>query len=136
VKFGYTIVYVVSVVEALSFYQEAFGFETRFLHESNQYGELETGETVLAFATHEMGEMNLEGKYQKTNPDSAPLGIELAFVTDDVASAYTKAIAAGAIPLKKPVEKPWGQTVAYIRDKEGSLIELCSPMGGLQVEGI
>ena len=40
-KFGYAIVYVSSVPEALAFYKEAFGFQTRFLHESNEYGELE-----------------------------------------------------------------------------------------------
>lgn len=129
-KFGYTIVYVSSVTETLSFYREAFGFETRFLHESNQYGELETGETVLAFASHAMGEMNLDGNYQKIDPSTVPLGVELAFVTDDVASSYAKAVAAGANPLKAPTEKPWGQIVAYVRSKEGSLIELCSPIGG------
>ena len=129
-KFGYTIVYVASVTDALSFYKEAFGFETRFLHDSNQYGELDTGATVLAFASHAMGEMNLGGEYQKTDPNAAPLGIELAFVTDDVASAYAKAVAAGAIPIKPPIEQPWGQLVAYVRAKDGALIELCSPMGG------
>jgi uncharacterized glyoxalase superfamily protein PhnB len=129
-KFGYTIVYVSSVTEALTFYKEAFGFETRFLHDSNQYGELETGTTIFAFASHAMGEMNLGGQYQKADPNAAPLGIELAFVTDDVASAYAKAVAAGAIPIKPPIEKPWGQVVAYVRAKEGSLIELCSPIGG------
>ena len=129
-KFGYTIVYVSSVTEALTFYKEAFGFETRFLHDSNQYGELETGATVLAFASHAIGEMNLDGQYQKADPNAAPLGIELAFVTDDVATAYAKAVAAGAIPIKPPIEKPWGQVVAYVRAKDGSLIELCSPIGG------
>ncbi len=129
-KFGYTIVYVPSVTEALTFYKEAFGFETRFLHDSGQYGELETGTTILAFASHEMGEMNLNGQYQKADPNAAPLGVELAFVTDDVATAYAKAIAAGASPIKAPIEKPWGQVVAYVRAKEGSLIELCSPIGG------
>ena len=129
-KFVYTIVYVPSVPDALTFYKDAFGFETRFLHDSNQYGELETGATVLAFASHAMGEMNLDGQYQKADPNAAPLGIELAFVTDDVASAYAKAIAAGAIPIKPPIEKPWGQIVAYVRAKDGSLIELCSPIGG------
>jgi len=127
-KFGYTIVYVASVAETLAFYKNAFGFETRFIHE-NQYGELETGATVLAFASHEMGDMNLGGKYQKADPNTAPRGVELAFVTDDVAAAYTKAIAAGAVAIKPPVEKPWGQVVAYVRAIEGSLIELCSPMG-------
>ena len=51
-KFGYTIVYVNSVPEVLSFYERAFGLKTRFLHDSKQYGELETGETVNR-VTHE-----------------------------------------------------------------------------------
>jgi len=127
-KFGYTIVHVSSVADALSFYKAAFGFETRFLHESGQYGELNTGETVLAFASHEMGEMNLDGHYQKTDLNTLPLGVELAFVTDDVASAYARAIAAGAVAIKEPTLKPWGQVVAYVRAREGSLIELCSPV--------
>ncbi len=129
-KFGYTIVYVPSVAQALAFYQQAFGFETRFLHDSEQYGELETGATVLAFASHAMGEINLAGLYQKTDPNAAPLGVELAFVSDDVAAAYAKAVAVGASPIKAPTEKPWGQVVAYVRAKEGSLIELCSPIDG------
>lgn len=129
-KFGYTIVYVPSVVDTLRFYQDAFGFETRFLHESGEYGELETGATVLAFASHAMGYLNLGGTYQKTDPATAPLGVELAFVADDVASAYAKALAAGAVAIKPPMEKPWGQTVAYVRSLEGSLIEICSPMRG------
>lgn len=128
-KFGYTIVYVSSVTEALAFYKEAFGFETRFLHDSGQYGELETGTTVLAFASHALGEMNLDGQYQKGDTNAKPLGIELAFVTDDVALAYAKATAAGAIPIKAPTKKPWGQVVAYVRAKDGSLVELCSPIG-------
>jgi lactoylglutathione lyase len=129
-KFGYTIVYVSSVTEALSFYKKAFGFETRFLHDSNQYGELETGATVLAFASHAMGDMNLDGQYQKVAPDALPLGVELAFVTEDVVAAYAKAVDAGAVAIKPPTEKPWGQVVAYVRATDGSLIELCSPVGG------
>jgi uncharacterized glyoxalase superfamily protein PhnB len=127
-KFGYTIVYVSSVADTLAFYQRAFGFETRFLHESGEYGELETGETILAFASHAMGELNLDGRYQKISSNQNPFGIELAFVADDVALAYTKAVGAGAEALKAPAEKPWGQTVAYIRTPEGSLVELCSPI--------
>jgi uncharacterized glyoxalase superfamily protein PhnB len=129
-KFGYTIVFVSSVTEALAFYKEAFGFETRFLDDSGQYGELDTGTTVLAFASHAMGEMNLGEQYQKATPNAAPFGVALAFVVENVASAYAKATAAGATPIKEPVKKPWGQIVAYVRAKEGELIELCSPMGG------
>ena len=129
-QFRYNIIYVPSVVDALAFYKAAFGFETRFLHESHQYGELETGATLLAFATHEMGTLNLNGQYQKTDPATPPLGMAIAFVTPDVPAAYAKALAAGAVTLQAPVEKPWGQTVAYLRAQEGTLVELCSPMAG------
>ena len=127
-KFGYTIVYVSSVTSTLSFYKKAFGFETRFLHESEQYGELSTGETVLAFASHAMGEMNIVKGYRKTNSSALPLGIELAFVTENVLAAYSKAMSAGATSISEPCEKPWGQTVAYVLDIDGVIVELCSPM--------
>ena len=49
-KLGYTIVYVPDVAQSLKFFEQAFGLPTRFLHESGTYGELETGETTLAFS--------------------------------------------------------------------------------------
>lgn len=85
---------------------------------------------MLAFASHDMGEMNLDGHYQKNDLNAMPFGVELAFVTDDVALAYAKAVAAGAVSVKEQVTKPWGQVVAYVRSREGSLIELCSPIIG------
>ena len=129
-KYGYTIIYVSSVEETLEFYNRAFGFDIKFIHESKAYGELDTGETILAFASHEMGEMNLGGKYLKTNINKEPFGIELAFVTEDVKAAYNKAVTSGAVPLKEPEKKPWGQVVGYVRAMDGSIVELCSPIGG------
>ncbi len=43
-KLGYTIIYVPDVSESLAFFSEAFGFDQRSLHESGDYGELDTGE--------------------------------------------------------------------------------------------
>ncbi len=129
-KYGYTIIYVSSVEETLEFYKKAFGFDIKFIHESKAYGELETGETTLAFASHDMGDMNLGGKYSKANINDKPFGIELAFVTKDVSAAFEKAVASGAVPLKEPEEKPWGQIVGNVRAVDGSIIELCSPIGG------
>ena len=129
-KFGYTIIYVASVPDALSFYEKAFGFQVRFLHDSQQYGELESGATTLAFASHVMGEMNFGSGYVPVSAAAAPPGIELAFVTEDVSAAYGKAVAAGATPVSAPEQKPWGQVVAYVRALEGTLVELCSPIAG------
>ncbi len=78
-KFGYCIFYVDSVEATLAFFEEAFQLQRRFLHESGAYGELNTGETVLAFASHEMGVANLAGEYLKSCPAKKPFGMELAF---------------------------------------------------------
>jgi catechol 2,3-dioxygenase-like lactoylglutathione lyase family enzyme len=51
-QLGYTMLYVPDVPATLKFYEAAFGLATRFLHEDGDYGELETGSTVLAFSAH------------------------------------------------------------------------------------
>jgi len=125
-KFGYTIVYVDDVEVTLDFYHRAFGFEVKFLHETKTYGELATGETLLAFAIHELG-MSNQGEYIRVDADK-PLGIEIAFITDNVKGAFEQAVAAGAEPISEPVMKPWGQLVAYVRAPEGTVIELGAPI--------
>jgi catechol 2,3-dioxygenase-like lactoylglutathione lyase family enzyme len=129
-KFAYTIVYVPDVAASLAFFETAFGFERRFLHESGTYGELATGETSLAFAAHELGDSNFPGGHVAAHSSQRPLGVEVAFVTDDVHAAHAKALAAGARELSVPVAKPWGQIVSYVRCPDGLLVELCTPVGG------
>ena len=53
---------------------------------------------------------------------------EIVLVTDDVKSALEKALLNKATLVKKPEKKSWGQTVAYIRDIDNNLIELCTPV--------
>lgn len=126
-KFGYTIIYVKDVNASLTFFEKAFDLKIRFIHESG-YGELDTGETTLAFATHELGSNNLPAGYVAADSSPQPLGIEIALVTNSVAAAHQRAIAAGATSINEPIVKPWGQTVSYIRCPDGTLVELCSPM--------
>ena len=111
-QLGYTIIYVANVVESLSFFEVAFGFSRRFVHESGDYGELATGETTLAFASHELGRQNFPDGYVKASESSKPLGFEVALMTPTVAEAHTKALLAGASELKAPEAKPWGQVVS------------------------
>ena len=129
-KLGYTIIYVPNVAESLSFFESAFGMAKRFLHESGDYGELETGETTLAFASHELGKTNFPAGFVAASDSSKPLGIEIALLTPSVAEAHAKALAAGATELKEPEIKPWGQVVSYVRCPDGTLVEICSPVGG------
>jgi len=126
-KFGYTIIYVTDVNTSLAFFEKAFGIKTRFVHESG-YGELETGETTLAFASHHLGQNNLPDGYVAADASVKPLGVEIALVTDSVDDAHKRAIQSGATSIKEPMIKPWGQTVSYVRCPDGTLIELCSPI--------
>ena len=125
IKFGYTIAYVDNVNDELTFFEKAFGFKRKFFDPNFDYGELDTGDTVIAFASHELGQSNFPAGYVKATPDQ-PLGMEIAMVTDEVNAAHSKALAHGAKELVGPVEKPWGQTVSYLTTPSGVLVEICS----------
>jgi lactoylglutathione lyase len=125
-RFGYMILYVPDVAAGLAFYEQAFGLAPRFVHESGSYAELETGTTALALASAQMAPPGS----RMVRPDEPPTGVEIAFVTDDVAAAFARATGAGAATVSAPEAKPWGQIVAYVRDLNGFLVELCTPVGG------
>lgn len=127
-KFGYTIIYVANVEASLSFFETAFGLQRKFLHEGGDYGELSSGETTLAFAAHQLGQVNFPDGYVATDPSAKPLGFEIVFVTQDVESAHAHAVASGANEMASPSQKPWGQTVSYVRSPDGILVELCTPV--------
>lgn len=63
--------------------------------------------------------------------DGMKLGyvIEIALTTGDVAAAFQRALGVGAARVAEPKVKPWGQTVAYVRDLDGILVEIASEMG-------
>jgi uncharacterized glyoxalase superfamily protein PhnB len=69
----------------------------------------------------------MPGTYQRPN-QGQPSGVEIAFFATDVAAAFRRAIDAGAIALAEPKVMPWGQTIAYVRGIEGTMIGLCTPL--------
>jgi lactoylglutathione lyase len=127
-KFAYTILYVPDVSRSLAFYESAFGLKRRSLHESGMYGELETGSVTLSFAAEPLAQSNIPGGFQPASLTRQPAASEIAFATANVPSAYERALAAGALAVAAPLAKPWGQLVAYVRDIDGHLVELCTPM--------
>ncbi len=131
VSFGYMIFYVEDVAATLDFYRDAFGIDRRFLTPEGDYGELETGATTLAFAEVGLASGNLEaaGGFSAISATAPPVGAAMTLLTDDVSAAVDAAIAAGATPYTEPAIKPWGQTVAYVRDPNGALVEVATPIG-------
>lgn len=130
VSLGYIIFYVPDVQSAVRFYTDAFGLEPRFVTPEADYGELETGQSVLAFVAHELADTNLAaaGGFTPLDPKAPPVGASLTMVTDDVPAAVSAAVAAGGRQYTDPVEKPWGQTVAYVIDPQGILLEVATPV--------
>lgn len=129
-QFRWAIVYVRDVEASVAFYERAFGVGLRFAAPGGEYAELETGDTALGLASNAMAATNFAPPIRQNDPALPPAGYEIGFEVDDVAAAYAHAVEAGATPLAEPVEKPWGQTVAYVRDPDGIIVELGSPTGG------
>lgn len=127
-KYGYTIFYVENVEQTIQFYEKAFGFNKKFITPEHDYGELLTGETTLAFASIELGNSNFEKGFEKIEKKEKPMGMEMAFITEEIEKDFKNAIEAGAIEFEKIMEKPWGQKVGYLLDNNGILIEVCTPI--------
>jgi len=130
ISLGYAILFVEDVSASLTFYEEAFGLSRRFFHDDGgkTYGELETGAACLAFASLELAREQLKQDVTGPSPDKPPQGVEIALVTTDVPALYSRAVKAGAISVREPAVMPWGQTVCYLRDNAGHLVELCTPI--------
>jgi lactoylglutathione lyase len=117
-----TIVYVADVTAAVQFYVAAFGLEPGFADPGGTYATLQAPGATLAFAAHE----NAPQTERATDP---PAGFEVWIEADDVPSAYWHALEVGAHDVHGPETKPWGQTVAYVKDPNGVLVEIGSPVG-------
>lgn len=126
-KLGYVILYVPDIAKAVSFYEAAFGLTAQFIAPSGQFAAMNTGDTILGFTTEGFAAANVTD-FAPQRPGEKPQAAELAFIADDVAAAVTRAAGAGAKIVKQPEVKPWGQTVAYVRDLNGTLVELCTTM--------
>jgi len=129
IKFAYTILYVNDVIKSIEFYERAFGFTRKFITPDHSYGELLTGNTILSFASVALAKTNLKAGFIASSLQNKPFAQEIGFTTDHVEEVYENALKAGAVAETPATFKSHGQTVAYIRDLDGFLIEICTPMG-------
>lgn len=130
VSLGYVVLYVKDVSATLTFYEQAFGLTRRFYNDDQgkAYGELETGAARLAFYSHELAKTQWKDGFQSTAPGKTPLGFEISLITSDVPALFARATKAGATVVGAPETKPWGQTTACVRDKDGHTVSLCTPL--------
>jgi lactoylglutathione lyase len=117
------------VAAAVDFYRRVFGLETGYFHPSGNYAEMKTGEVLLSFTGEKLWEEMMIGDlpYDRAVPSDPPKGGFIALTFEDIESALARAVEAGALKLTEPSHKPWGQTIAIVRDLNGHLIELATP---------
>ncbi|CAH8383944.1 unnamed protein product [Eruca vesicaria subsp. sativa] len=125
--FAYTVVYVKDVAKSVEFYSRAFGHNVRRLDESHRWGELESGQTTIAFTPlHQHETDDLTGKVQATHSARERAPIEVCFCYPDVDAAFKRAVENGAVAVSEPEDKEWGQKVGYVRDIDGIVVRIGS----------
>ena len=120
--------YVTDVEKTLDFYHKSFGFEIKFITPDKDYGELVTNGTTLSFAQLKLASSNLSSGYLESSMSEKPFGIEIGITTDNVEDVINLAIQNGATEYERVKTKPWGQVVGYVRDINGFLVEICTPI--------
>ncbi|KAJ4834454.1 hypothetical protein Tsubulata_007907 [Turnera subulata] len=125
-SFAYTVVYVQDVAKSVAFYAKAFGYHVRRLDESHRWGELESGQTTIAFTPiHQRETDDRSGHVQTPSARERP-PLEVCFAYADVDAAYKRAVENGAVPVSQPEDKEWGQRVGYVRDIDGIVVRIGS----------
>ena len=128
-KLGYTVLFVESVHDTMTFYEQAFGFERRMIQDSGEYGELQNGDTTLAFTANRAVHTLSDVTFEPADIHRAAPPIELGMVSDSVEADFERAVAAGAVVVKPPETRSWGR-VAWVRDNNGFLIEIVNHAAG------
>ena len=125
--FAYTVVYVKDVAKSTAFYSKAFGYNIRRIDDSNRWGELESGQTTIAFTpVHQHETDDLTGAVKTPSSGRERQPVEVCFAYPDVDAAYKRAVENGAVAVSEPEEKEWGQKVGYVRDPDGIVVRLGS----------
>lgn len=109
------------LVEDLSvsrdFYENKLGLQVN--SEDIGFVDYKLGETPLALFEKKHAIAMFQAKYIKS-----PGGAVIALQVDDVAKACKELIDKGVEIFEGPKNTSWGQTVAYLHDPDGHIIEI------------
>ena len=122
-KLGFLIIFVKDVKKTSEFWANAFGFTVKFTHESGEYIEMQTGDTVLAFSGESFFPPTDLG-YRPNNPTESPPGVTVSVNYHDPKALFDLAVKNGAVAVKDVELKPWNWYSGYVRDINGILVEI------------
>lgn len=128
-KYINPILAVADIKRSMQFYTEALGFSVQFTMNGADgelvHASLMNGEAGLMLA-------------QKLNPgDVVGHGVVLYMTLNDdvnVDAAFTRAIAAGAVPTQEPTDQVWGMRDWMVSDPDGYQLQVGVVTGEVSVE--
>lgn len=128
-RFTHTRLLVSKFDACFRFYRDVMGFEVGWGAEGTGYADLKApdGAALSLFQREEMSEAlgTLNLPYEASIQDR----FALTFETDDLDGTMTQLRLKGANFTTKPKDHPdWGIRTVYMRDPDGNLIEINSPM--------
>ena len=119
-RLGYVVRFVTALEPAVRFYAEVLG--QRCTKRTEHWAQFDCGSLRLGLYDRAAMARALDTGVEELG--SSPGAVELAFEVDDVDAAWEGALQAGAQGWRPPVDRPWGERTAYLRDPDGGLVEL------------
>jgi catechol 2,3-dioxygenase-like lactoylglutathione lyase family enzyme len=111
------------------FYRDVMGFEATFGEEGSGYADFAVGESaaLALFDREEMARTAGTSALPEGEPSQDRLA--LIFSVEDLEATVAQLRERGATGIIEPKNHPeWGIRTAYVRDPDGTLIELNTPM--------
>lgn len=123
-QLGWVLLFVDDVSASVERYGRVLGLSARFVDPAGDYAELDTGATTLALCARRLGA-------QSSGLDPTELtgsGSSITLTCADPLAMWHRAVEGGFTSVSMPVRKPWGQVAGYLRDPDGHLIEIATPI--------
>jgi len=133
-KLGYTVFWVDDAEKTAQFYEAVFGLKRRLQMQTplTPWIEMETGETALAFAEFTEADVLFSNNYRKHSLQEPPVASVISFVTENIEAVYDAAVKLGAETITAPKTEPWGQRIARVRDINGIVVSIATPLQAKQ----
>ncbi len=128
--FANTVVWVPDVQRAADFYTKVFGIKVLFKMDlgTHWWLEMNSGVTHLSFASEKQAMEFTQGKLHRNRKAAVPAAIALTMRVKDLQAALQRATTAGGVVVAPPKQQPWGLVEARVRDPDGVLVAVVSPV--------
>lgn len=121
-RLGWIVLYVDDLDRSSTFYEAVFGLERTVDWEG--YREYDTGPTRFGLLDRRQAREHVAAAEGGSRASQVSFTVEL----DQVDQTYLAAVAAGAIGVAEPQDKPWGQRIGFLADPDDHLLEIGSPL--------